>query len=109
MTAISSATNYSLQNQNTVKMMDATPYYKTSFWIQWYLLTIRLIRCYSRDRVLGIMRLAVHFFIALVMGILYRNVGNNAAQTSFNYRFIFLTLIFFMHTSFCSMTILCKF
>lgn len=83
--------------------------YATSFFRQWYLLTMRMIRCFSRDRSLGVLRLSVHVCIALVIGGLYANIGNDAAQTSFNYRFIFLNLIFFMHTSFCSMTILCKF
>lgn len=83
--------------------------YATSFWRQWYLLTVRLIRCFSRDRSLGVIRLTVHFFVALVVGGIYVNIGDDGGQTLINYRFIFAMLMFFMHTAFCAMTILCKF
>lgn len=86
-----------------------TETYATSFWRQWYLLTVRMIRCFSRDWSLGVIRLTVHFFVALVVGSIYINIGDDAGQTLINYRFIFAMLMFFMHTAFCSMTILCKF
>lgn len=86
-----------------------TETYATSFWRQWYLLTMRMIRCFCRDRSLGVIRLTVHFFVALVVGAIYVNIGNDAGQTLNNYSFIFAMLMFFMHTAFCSMTILCKF
>lgn len=112
---ISTVTSYSFQNRKTTNRitppMASQPngMYATSFCRQWYLLTIRMIRCFSRDRSLGVMRLIVHFCIAVVIGGLYNNIGNDAGQTSFNFRYIFLSLMFFMHTSFCAMTILCTF
>lgn len=83
--------------------------YATSFWRQWYLLTIRMIRCLSRDRFLSVMRLSVTLCIALVIGGSYRNIGNDAGQVSFNFRFIYTTVLFFMHVPFVTMIFLCKF
>lgn len=77
--------------------------YATTFWRQWYLLTIRMVRCLSRDRFLTVMRLAVTLFIALVIGGSYRNIGNDAGQVSFNFRFIYTTVLFFMHVPFVTM------
>lgn len=83
--------------------------YATSFVRQWYLLTLRVIRCYSRDRTLTLMRPVIHFFIALMIGILYYDIGDDASMMFNNFRYIFMTLIFLMYTAFCSMAILCKF
>lgn len=83
--------------------------YGTSFWHQWYLLTIRMVRCFSRDRFLSVMRLSVTLCIALVIGGSYRNIGNDAGQVSFNFRFIYTTVLFFMHVPFVTMIFLCKY
>lgn len=87
--------------------MYTTPMYKTSFCQQWYLLTVLMIRCYSRDRSLTLMRLIVNIVIALMIGTLYYNIGNDASMMLNNFRYIFLTLIFIMFTSNCTMTLLC--
>lgn len=83
--------------------------YATSFVRQWYLLTLRVIRCYSRDRTLTLMRPVLHFFIALMIGTLYYNIGDDASMMFNNFRYVFMTLIFLMYTAFCSMAVLCKF
>lgn len=82
--------------------------YATSFYRQWYLLMCRTILCLRRDRSLALMRFIIHAFIAVLMGTLYYNIGNNAAMMFNNFRFIFLTLMFLMFTSFSTMTIICK-
>lgn len=82
--------------------------YATSFCSQWYLLTIIMVRCFCRDRSLTLMRPIVHFVVALMIGTLYFRIGNDASMMLNNFRYIFLTLIFIMFTSNCTMTLLCK-
>lgn len=83
--------------------------YATSFCRQWYLLTIRTILCLRRDRSLALMRLIIHTCIALLIGTLYFKIGNDANMMQNNFRFIFLTMMFLMFTSFSAMTIVCKY
>lgn len=82
--------------------------YATSFCRQWYLLTIRTILCLRRDRSLALMRLIIHTCIALLIGTLYFKIGNDANMMQNNFRYIFLTIMFLMFTSFSAMTIVCK-
>lgn len=83
--------------------------FATSFVCQWYLLTLRVMRCYSRDRSLTLMRPVTHITIALMIGTLYYGIGNDASMMFNNFRYVFLTQMFLMYTAFCSMAILCKF
>lgn len=82
--------------------------YATSFWRQWYLLMIRSFLCISRDRTLTAMRFAVHACIGLLIGILYFGIGNDASMIFNNFRYIFLSIMFLMFTSFSGMSIQCK-
>lgn len=82
--------------------------FATSFIRQWYLLTLRVIRCYSRDRTLTLMRPVIHFIIAIMIGTLYYNIGDDASMMFDNFRYVFMTLMFLMYTAFCSMAVLCK-
>lgn len=82
--------------------------YATSFFCQWYLLFLRTMLCLRRDRSLALMRFSIHFCIALLVGTLYFNIGNDAAMMYNNFRYIVLSEMFLLFTSFCSMTILCK-
>lgn len=80
--------------------------YATSFFCQWYLLFLRTMLCLRRDRSLALMRFFIHFCIALLVGTLYFNIGNDAAMMYNNFRYIVLSQMFLLFTSFCSMTIL---
>lgn len=82
--------------------------YATSFLRQWYLLLQRTMLCLQRDRSLALMRFIIHTCIALLIGTLYFNIGNDASMMFNNFRYIFLSLMFLMFTSFCTMTIICK-
>lgn len=99
----------SLQLSNGECCVGKSGKYATSFYRQWYLLMCRTILCLRRDRSLALMRFIIHACIAVLMGTLYYNIGNNAAMMFNNFRFIFLTLMFLMFTSFSTMTIICKF
>lgn len=103
--------NVGLQQQLNSEMDDyvRNGMYATSFIRQWYLLTLRVMRCYSRDRTLTLMRPVLHFIVALMIGTLYYNIGDDASMIFNNFRYIFMTLIFLMYTAFCSMAVLCKF
>lgn len=83
--------------------------YATSFLCQWYLLTLRVLRCYSRDRSLALMRPVTHIIIALLIGTLYYGIGDDASMMLNNFRYVFMTLMFLMYSAFCSMSLLCKF
>lgn len=80
--------------------------YATSFFCQWYLLFLRTMLCLRRDRSLALMRFFIHFCIALLVGTLYFNIGNDAAMMYNNFRYIVISEMFLLFTSFCSMTIL---
>lgn len=83
--------------------------YATSFYQQWYFLTILMAQCFLRDRSLTFMRPIVHFIVALLIGTLYFRIGNDAAMMLNNFRYVFLTLIFIMFTSNCTMTLICMY
>lgn len=96
------------KQNNELDYYERNDVYATSFVRQWCLLTMRVIRCYSRDRALTLMRPVTHFLIALMIGTLYFNIGNDASMIFNNFRYVFMTLMFLMYTAFCSMAILCE-
>lgn len=82
--------------------------YATTFLRQWYLLMLRALLNLRRDKSLALMRFTIHTCIAFLVGTLYFNIGNDASMMFNNFRYIFLSLMFLMFTSFCTMTIICK-
>lgn len=96
------------RNQPNHRDFDRNGSYATTFGRQWYLLMVRMLLCFRRDRSMAQMRFIIHFCCALLIGTLYINIGNDASMMFNNYRYLFLTFMLLMHTSFCSMTILCK-
>lgn len=82
--------------------------YATSFCRQLYMLIIRKCLCLRRDRSLALTRLIIHICIGVLVGILYFNIGNDASMTLNNFRYIFMSIMFLMFTSFSTMTIACK-
>lgn len=94
---------------NTGKCCGNNGTYATSFCRQWYLLMMRTILCLRRDRSLALSRFIIHVCIALLVGILYFNIGNDASMIFNNFRYIFMSIMFLMFTAFCTMTIICKY
>lgn len=82
--------------------------YATSFFHQWYLLFLRTMLCLRRDRSLALMRFFIHFTIAILVGTLYFNIGNDAAMMYNNFRYIAISQMFLLFTSFSTMNIICK-
>lgn len=83
--------------------------YATSFCCQWYYLMLRSFLCLYRDKSLAATRLIIHLCISLMIGVLYFGIGNNAYMMFNNFRYIFLSIMFLMFTSFSTMTIICKY
>lgn len=82
--------------------------YATSLARQWYLLMQRMILCMIRDRSLAPTRLFIHIAVACMVGILFYNIGNDAAMISNNFNYIFMSIMFTMFTAFSTMLVICK-
>lgn len=81
--------------------------YATSFCRQLYMLISRTILCLRRDHSLALTRIIIHICVAVLVGILYFNIGNDASMTLNIFRYIFMSIMFLMFTSFSTMTITC--
>lgn len=106
--------NYSKKPQLISFHLDTQNYcrntgtYATSFFCQWYYLMVRSFLCLYRDKSLAATRVIIHLCVSLLIGILYFGIGNNAYMMFNNFRYIFLSIMFLMFTSFGTMTIICK-
>ncbi|XP_077285385.1 ATP-binding cassette subfamily G member 4-like [Arctopsyche grandis] len=79
--------------------------YPTRFFSQVSILILRNIRMLTRDRVLTYMRFFIHMSIAILMGILYFQIGMEAQYMRDNFNFIFFSIMFLMFTAFNSMAL----
>ncbi|CAD6232938.1 GSCOCT00007057001.2-RA-CDS [Cotesia congregata] len=77
-------------------------YYATSFLQQLYILIKRNAIKLSRDRVLTFTRLTMHCIIALIVGIIYYGIGEDAAFALDNFNLLFFSLMFLMFSAFSS-------
>ena len=82
--------------------------YATSFLRQLIQLIMRSFLILTRDRSLTAKRITIHTCIAFLIGTLYFGIGNDAAMIFNNFRYIFLSIMFLMFTSFSSTSITCK-
>ncbi|XP_058805822.1 ATP-binding cassette sub-family G member 4-like [Phymastichus coffea] len=71
-------------------------YHATSSWRQLGLLLRRNAVSLSRDRVLTFMRLTMHLLIALLVGTLCYQTGQDAARALDNFNLLFFSLLFLM-------------
>ncbi|EFN86037.1 ATP-binding cassette sub-family G member 4 [Harpegnathos saltator] len=76
------------------------PHYAASSWKQLCVLvkrnTIRLLR----DKFLTVSRISMHFTVALLVGIIYFKVGQDAAYVLDNFNLLFFSLMFLMYSAF---------
>lgn len=79
--------------------------YTASFWSQFLILLRRAYRVLSRDRQLTYARVALHLFIALIIGTLYWGIGSDAAYVIDNFNYLFFSIMFNMFTAFSSQTV----
>ncbi|XP_045769049.1 ATP-binding cassette subfamily G member 4-like isoform X1 [Maniola jurtina] len=79
--------------------------YPTSPWKQFIVLTWRALLSVWRSPSFTIMMTGIHCFMALFIGFLYYNVGEDAKYVRDNYNFLYFSLMFLMFTAFNAVTI----
>ncbi|XP_039951615.1 ATP-binding cassette sub-family G member 4 [Bactrocera tryoni] len=81
--------------------------YATPFYRQLAILLTRTFLLLWRDNSLTTLRFSIHFGVALLIGFLYYDIGNDAANAMNIFRYAFYTIMFIMFCAFSS--ILTKF
>ncbi|XP_004530367.1 ATP-binding cassette sub-family G member 4 [Ceratitis capitata] len=81
--------------------------YATPFYLQLLFLLRRTFLILWRDSSLTTLRFCIHFSVALLIGLLYYDIGNDAANAINIFRYAFYTIMFIMFCAFSS--ILTKF
>ncbi|XP_046414956.1 ATP-binding cassette subfamily G member 4-like [Neodiprion fabricii] len=76
--------------------------YATSFWKQLYVLLKRNVIRLSRDKFLTFTRISMHLLIALLVGTLYYQIGQDAAYVFDNFNLLFFSIMFLMFSAFNS-------
>ncbi|KAL4097868.1 hypothetical protein QTP88_022571 [Uroleucon formosanum] len=71
---------------------------KPPFYVQIYHLYLRNVTMYKRNKNNLLLRIAVHFTVALLMSFMYRGVGNDAARVLTNMKFVYGTNLFLVYT-----------
>lgn len=83
--------------------------FPTSGWLQFWILLKRTISTTLRDKALTRMRLAAHFVIGILLGLIYYDIGNNAAKVMSNAGCIFFTVMFTMFTAMMPTILTCEY
>lgn len=82
--------------------------YSTSFLRQTYYLLIRAFLLLSRNPSMSMMRILIHFFVAIGIGLIYFDIGESAKNMMNNFRYVFYSIMFLMFTAFSSLQTTCK-
>ncbi|XP_071877980.1 ATP-binding cassette sub-family G member 1 isoform X2 [Bombus fervidus] len=70
------------------------------FWKQLFVLLKRNAIRLSRDKVLTFTRLSMHFVIALIVGVIYFKIGQDAVYVLDNFNLLFFNIMFLMFSAF---------
>lgn len=73
--------------------------FPTSGLLQFWILLKRTISITLRDKTLTRMRLVAHIIIGILLGLIYYDIGNNAAKVTSNAGCLFFTTMFTMFTA----------
>lgn len=82
--------------------------YSTSFLRQSYYLLIRAFLLLSRNPSMSLMRILIHFFVAVGIGMIYQGMGDSAKNMMNNFRYVFYSVMFLMFTAFSSLQTTCR-
>ncbi|KAK3927918.1 ATP-binding cassette sub-family G member 4 [Frankliniella fusca] len=77
--------------------------YPTTFWLQLYVLLKRTFLKGLRDRMLCHSRLYIHLVAGLLIGVLFLDIGGDAAHVFHNFSLLFFCLMFLMFTALSAM------
>lgn len=86
-----------------------TPKYAATFMYQLYLLIQRNLIFMKRDKSFMTVRLAVSLVMALLVGVLFFNIGHLASHVIDNYKFVYVTTHFLTYASYFSLMVRCEF
>lgn len=99
---------------SVMQIFDAKSYcndsdlYSVGFLRQTYFLLIRAYLLISRNPSLSMMRILIHFFVAIGIGLIYQGIGGSAKNMMNNFRYVFYSVMFLMFTAFSSLQTTCK-
>lgn len=82
--------------------------FPTSGWQQFWILLKRTVWIILRDKMLTRMRLLSHFIIGILIGLIYYDIGDDAAKLQSNVGCIFFTTMFTMFTAMMPTILTCK-
>lgn len=82
--------------------------YSTSFLRQSYYLLIRAFLLLTRNPSMCLMRVFIHFFVAIGIGLIYQGMGDSAKNMMNNFRYVFYSIMFLMFTAFSSLQTTCE-
>lgn len=85
-----------------------TKKYSSTFNYQLFLLIQRNFLLMRRDKSLMTIRLIVSFIMALLVGVLFFNIGHLASHVLDNYKYVFITTHFLTYGSYFSIMVRCK-
>lgn len=80
-----------------------------SFLTQLQQLLMRNLLVLMRDKTLTTMRMMVHFSTAIMIGIIYFGIGNDATQVFNIYKLLFFNIFITMFTAFSSLQTSCEY
>lgn len=106
-TSPATCTTSLLDSSENLPQTDKTGF-PTSGWQQFWILLKRTIFIILRDKMLTRMRLVSHFIIGILLGLIYYDIGNNAAKVMSNAGCLFFTVMFTMFTAMMPTILTCK-
>lgn len=83
--------------------------YASPFHEQLGILLMRTFLILWRDKSLTLTRITIHLMMALVVGFLYFGIGNDGANATNNFKYIFYAIMFTMYTAFALISVKCMY
>jgi len=101
--------NSKYRNKENIEISSQPTKYAASYLRQVYYLMCRLFLITSRNSSLFYIRIFIHLLVGLLFGYIYQDVGNKAPRLFDNYRYLVVSVVFLLYTSYHSLFIACKF